>query len=327
MINKKYLPSKKFVIALSVSIGLILLVIFLNYLQPNIQKYKINKESGLYASSSLLTNTDTDKDGIPDWLENLYGTDPKNPDTDGDGTSDHEEVLVNRYPLVPNTAPKGQEPNDKIEEELIEKNKKITEEYENLNSTEKMARNLLSNILASQSLSGETFDEYTLNLLSQKIINDVPDLEYKEITRESDLNIIKLDEKTFDKNLTTYKLAYVVQTENLRKIVGEDIVIINKYLSSNDLEKKIKVITDQYQKIINALIKIPIPANPNSAGVLMHLKLINGIEKLIQIDNDIIRSFSIDTARVFSNISLYNNTIKDLGSTILTIDNFLQVKR
>lgn len=35
---------------------------------------------------------DTDKDGLTDEDEEIYGTDPENPDTDGDGYSDGDEV-------------------------------------------------------------------------------------------------------------------------------------------------------------------------------------------------------------------------------------------
>jgi len=44
---------------------------------------------------------DSDNDGLPDWQEELYGTDPNNPDTDGDGYSDSQEVELSRnpYPL------------------------------------------------------------------------------------------------------------------------------------------------------------------------------------------------------------------------------------
>ncbi len=42
---------------------------------------------------------DTDGDGLKDWEEALYRTDPQNPDTDGDGTPDGREAADNRDPL------------------------------------------------------------------------------------------------------------------------------------------------------------------------------------------------------------------------------------
>tara|TARA_B100000686_G_scaffold320640_1_gene372515 strand:- start:285 stop:1154 length:870 start_codon:yes stop_codon:yes gene_type:complete len=44
---------------------------------------------------------DTDQDGLADWEEYLYGTDPEIADTDGDGVSDGQEVSLGRDPSVP----------------------------------------------------------------------------------------------------------------------------------------------------------------------------------------------------------------------------------
>lgn len=46
-------------------------------------------------------DVDTDNDGLKDWEEKIYGTDPKKPDTDSDGTPDGEEIRLRRNPLKP----------------------------------------------------------------------------------------------------------------------------------------------------------------------------------------------------------------------------------
>jgi len=43
---------------------------------------------------------DTDGDGLKNWEEALYKTDPENPDTDGDGVNDGTEIATNRDPLI-----------------------------------------------------------------------------------------------------------------------------------------------------------------------------------------------------------------------------------
>lgn len=45
-------------------------------------------------------NHDTDNDGLKDWEEELYKTNPNNPDTDADGYLDGEEVNSGHNPLV-----------------------------------------------------------------------------------------------------------------------------------------------------------------------------------------------------------------------------------
>jgi hypothetical protein len=56
------------------------------------------------------SDLDTDKDGLKDWEENIWNTDPQSSDSDKDGTPDGAEVKVSRNPTV-----KG--PNDKLSEE------------------------------------------------------------------------------------------------------------------------------------------------------------------------------------------------------------------
>ena len=45
------------------------------------------------------TELDSDHDGLPDVVENVYGTDPTNPDSDGDGIPDGAEVDAGTNPL------------------------------------------------------------------------------------------------------------------------------------------------------------------------------------------------------------------------------------
>jgi len=54
---------------------------------------------------STSTLGDADEDGVPDWKELLWGTDPYNPDTDGDGISDGDEIAANVNPLKAGSEP------------------------------------------------------------------------------------------------------------------------------------------------------------------------------------------------------------------------------
>src|ERR1035437_1193625 len=130
-INRKYLPSKNFLIALSVAVAIIIITVIINYSKSNTTKYNNDNLVTSNASSSVLT-IDSDSDGLPDWKEVLYGTDPHKADTDGDGTPDGEEIALGRDPLKPNTAPKGQTPNDFVDAGVIAENQKKIEDYQKL---------------------------------------------------------------------------------------------------------------------------------------------------------------------------------------------------
>ena len=55
----------------------------------------IESEPFIVAASEdgyVCTWLDSDNDGLPDYAEKIYGTDPENADTDGDGLSDYDEI-------------------------------------------------------------------------------------------------------------------------------------------------------------------------------------------------------------------------------------------
>ncbi|MBI5913018.1 hypothetical protein HY839_01090, partial [Candidatus Azambacteria bacterium] len=58
-------------------------------------------------------NADPDNDGLKNWEEEIYKTDPRNPDTDGDGYLDGEEVASGYDPTIkaPNDALEGTDTN------------------------------------------------------------------------------------------------------------------------------------------------------------------------------------------------------------------------
>ncbi|MEK7505480.1 MAG: hypothetical protein AAB597_01085 [Patescibacteria group bacterium] len=58
----------------------------------------VNDTRGVVAS---IADIDTDKDGLKDWEESLWGTDSLKADSDGDGTSDGKEVESGRNPKIP----------------------------------------------------------------------------------------------------------------------------------------------------------------------------------------------------------------------------------
>lgn len=86
---------------------------------------------------------DSDEDGLKDWEEIFYKTDPQNPDTDGDGTLDGVEIAKNRDPLKAGpddklaapeeTSPNGLPPDKMAPEELLreaaEKNINLTDYF------------------------------------------------------------------------------------------------------------------------------------------------------------------------------------------------------
>jgi uncharacterized protein YqgV (UPF0045/DUF77 family) len=91
---KSIWPSKNVGIVAGVCFLVIGVTIYVNYYGPT------DRNNQNAASTQNTSNKqDTDKDGIPDWQEDLYGTNPQVADTDNDGTNDSEEIARGRDPL------------------------------------------------------------------------------------------------------------------------------------------------------------------------------------------------------------------------------------
>ena len=329
MINRKYLPSKKFLMALLIAVTIILLAIIFNYLKPNITNFKNGYLAADTKDAQAIANIDldSDNDGLVDWKENLYGTDPKKADTDGDGTNDAEEIAQNRDPLKANTAQKGQEPNDKIDATIIEENQKKLEEYEKLNELDKFSRDLVSNIVATQPANGSV-DQSSADLIINKALSELPEKNFSGITKSADLTLLKTDSSNLDKNMTAYKNSFYTETQKLVPILGSDMIIISSIISgsSTSAESEMLKLVDKYQKVIDNLIKIPVPVAIGYYDIDYHLQIINDLEILVAVDKDIV-NLSENSLNVFSDLTIYKNTLDDLFSTLTTVDTILKINR
>jgi hypothetical protein len=325
MINRKYLPSKNFLIALSIAIVIIVITIIFNYAKPNAAKY--NSLVATNASSTSVLDIDSDGDGLPDWKEALYGTDPHKADTDGDGTNDAEEIALGRDPLKPNTAPKGQEPNDKVDASILAENVKKIEEYQRLSDLDRISQDLVSNIIAAQPVKG-SIDSNTAQTIISTAINEIPKTQYNGITKASDLNLLPTDETNLAKNSDDYTKSYFGVTEILRTIIGKDIQYINLYVQNNEsgtsTKQKILDYAAKYQSVTNALIKMPVPLAVGYYDINYHLTVINDLEKIIAIDKNIVND---DIIGIYSDLYNYHIIMKDLITNLGIIDGILKIKR
>jgi hypothetical protein len=110
------LPSKKIVlifVACAAAVGGVFFAVRSS--ENPASNQDVLKQAALDVIESSANDTvDSDNDGLKDWEETLWGTDPHKADTDGDGTPDGQEVKDGRNPLKANTAPNSQPPNDLV---------------------------------------------------------------------------------------------------------------------------------------------------------------------------------------------------------------------
>ncbi|MEK7502815.1 MAG: hypothetical protein AAB556_00015, partial [Patescibacteria group bacterium] len=112
--KQDYLPSKNFVKA----VGSIITILVIGWLVLYIWdkgKDSAGNPAQNSPTASIEADKDTDNDGLKDWEEQLWTTNPTLTDTDGDGTKDGDEVKAGRNPKIAGA--------DKLEnpEEIIKK--------------------------------------------------------------------------------------------------------------------------------------------------------------------------------------------------------------
>lgn len=85
---------------------------------------------------------DSDNDGLADWQEQIFSTDPNNPDTDNDGYLDGEEIISGHDPLKPS-------PDDLLPENISIPEFNLTMDTSK-NLTEQLARIMAQGITANK---------------------------------------------------------------------------------------------------------------------------------------------------------------------------------
>ncbi len=330
---KNYLPSKKFIyIILSIIIAWGIIFLF--------SKIKDSKNSS--AQNKIATNIitlnnkdrkefldlDTDGDGLKDWEETLWGTDPYNPDTDGDGTNDFDEIKVGRDPLKPNTAKPGEEPNDKVSEEIIQADKKMVEDFQKLPTTDKVARMLMSQVIAVTKV-GQTPSQAELDLIVSNTLNQIPEISFEPYSLK-DISILSITNEAYIKQYTndlaknflenpyfskqiknkSFDFYGLMEVENLFKVVLED----QSQEKITSALSELNTITKAYFSLITNLLKINVPK-----GLAQdHLDLTNAFTAIYN-DLSILEKNSSDIFILFSFMNSYQDNNSIILDTIINL--------
>ncbi len=306
----EYLPSKKFIIiigsALSIIAAVWLFTFIWNYFSANHKKYAaIEIQNGLLSASEE-ANKDSDGDGLKDWEEVLWKTDPNKADTDGDGTPDGEEVREGRDPKVPNTAPKNKTPNDKLKTpEKI----KTDGAPANTTLTSQIGDDFAAKYLATKGMAnGDQLNlEVQKNLANSIALNfEKGAASYSDVFGKQDLTVSdKADEKKY-----LDALGQALK-KNFSDTSSSELAITNDAVNSKDFGKldQLNNIIISYKNTVNFLAKQTVPAG----FVDLHLQLLNSMQNVLFAVRDM-QQIKADPARGMVGISLYAKEAEKIKS-------------
>lgn len=318
---KQYLPSKKFISLLGSIVFVLLLLWGVNAIIKYQNRTKTIVSSNVNLTKEQIMIVDTDGDGLKDWEEALWKTDPYNPDTDGDGTPDGEEVRLNRDPTKANTAGVGEEPNDKIDPTLIAESKKKLAVFEELSETDRLARTLFADYIAAKNGDLSTpLSNTNKTIILQNAINNFEALPVKIYTQN--------DIRTFTPTNTAEIKAYGnalgnISQVNTPKNTEYELTIFARALTNEtptELDKLTPIIIG-YQNISAGFLTVPAPAEI----AVIQVNLINDFQK-IQTSLEKMQKIFSDPTPAISALQLYNHTVPNMIKNISALNTYFYSK-
>ena len=264
--------------------------------------FKKNRAVGLeydHTTVADAVNKDTDGDGIPDWEESLYGTDPTKKETTA-GTPD--KVAIERL---------------KNEQSLNNGLSINTTGDEHLTETDKFSREFFTtvNTLNQNGKIDQTTIDKISNSLSDQIKNSVP----RKIYTLNDIKIIN-DDKTSTIKKYNNDLS-ILYPKNPPKTTVID--ILQRFEGDgNNLNTSVLLELDPIIKQTNTLINGMLKISPPKTLSTLHLDTINGLERVLENLNDI-KLYDTDViislkgiTQYYENTIMLTSAVKQLSSTI-----------
>lgn len=270
---KKYLPSKRFSIILGsifIAITLILIVRVLVNIRNSEKELKLQETQKEIALRTEFLDMDSDGDGLRDWEESLWGTDPKNSDSDGDGTPDGQEVKDYRDPTKPY-------PNDAFDPKDIAETKRVVDEYNALNESEKFSRLLFSNFIATQGINQSMSQEQIEYFVSDAVAN-IPEIETSNKYSEKNLTSI-ISEPTEDDLDKYWTFLGSLLVEEIMPSLRKDFEVFEQAINRNEpdrlsvLDKSI----EKYKEAVSSMLEANVP----NIYLKDHLVMTNSIEDIV----------------------------------------------
>ncbi len=280
-------PSKKFIFAVLIGLIIIIAAGFLIFTpakkqETAKQELQINK---LVISQEIAK--DSDNDGLPDWEEALWRTNPNNPDTDKDGVPDGQEIKENRNPLLA-----GNGKTDKIQSPNPEKSAVTA-------ATQEMQ---LPSTL-TKAFGQEFFSEYLR--LKQGSDGELSEYDKAELVNSMMSGLNNFEIKTNDYLESDIKIAPTNDEKTIKEYGNNLALIIKKYFDSlpetemtifaralqeekKDELNKLEPIASAYRNTAKEIVALPTP----SGFAKSHLKLANYFNNIAQEIGEMQRFFT-----------------------------------
>ena len=296
-----YLPSKNFIIPVTTLLAITMIFWGISALYNAFLRSpdKDNNLSGIQKTlAGAVISQDSDNDGLKDWEEQLWKTDPKKPDTDGDGALDGDEVSAARDPLLSG-------PNDLLEN---------ISGTPSGNKTPTLGDELIQDFISSYLIArGITGDEALNNDQKVALVSVFGTKLLSEVDAISDIYTEKDIIVSLSRNSKEYLNELAATTNrsfrDLNGSQGAELGIVQNALSTQNMQKiqELKKYISGYQALIEYLKKDRVP----SAFVSAHTKLLNASNNLMRADQAML-ALETDPVQAMIGLKIYEREVGKL---------------
>lgn len=281
---KNYLPSKQFVRLIGIVLLVSVVVLVLGSVLGKKTIWNKNKKEDvvtLGTKSDDFFAQDSDKDGLYDWEEALWGTDPQKKDTDDDGVSDKEYV-------------------DQKKESIAESSD-TPYEPDDTNQTEVFAKQLFATS-AVLSHSG-SFSQEDIESFSANLGQSINAFSIKDIYTLSDLKMGNTSPDTYYNGFGSIYNSLSFQTV-------DELATIAAVIENPDDEtslSRLATLVSLYQVFQDKLLGLSVPYN--ASGI--HLAIVNDLYRIMEILKEA-PNIEIDPLKFSTYIGKYNEYSQNL---------------
>ncbi len=291
-----YLPSRRLAGILILSVAVLAGFYFYEKTRPLVYQGS-KKEIAIKEPTATIrdiTSRDSDGDGVNDWEEALWGTDPNRLISNTDGLSDND--YINKKKLA-----------------VQQKNKTGTTKQ--LTKTEELARDIFITTVSLEQ-SGNYSPE-AAQAMSKKIADKIRNAPTKDHFTENNLRIAKEESPG---TLATYGAAWIIVRKKYEPYrLGSEMYLVAEVLNNNAPAnlKKLKTYGALYKAFANDVMLITVP--PSLA--ISQLQVSNDLYALSEALDNVNKLYS-DSITGLIGINQYKNRTSDLIVHLQKIENF-----
>jgi hypothetical protein len=290
----KYLPSKQFIKIIGITILVGAILFFVGNVVSNKSFFQKQDKTSANVSAEQkgdFFDIDSDNDGLFDWEEALWGTNPRLKDSDNDGVDDKKYVENKR---------------DEIDSDE-------TYTPDDSNETDLFARQFFAT--ASVLNQSGSFDQEAVDQFSKSIGQSINNFNIQDKYKLSDLKMSAVAPDVYYKNLSTVFSELISKNISELSVIARIIENPEDQSAVNDLSAILAV----YKNMENSLLKTETPYSISGT----HLSLLNSVYKVSEILNES-RNISKDPLRVTVYLSKYNEFSENISNDFETLTSYFR---